>query len=314
MSDPSRPGQDGDAGTRIRDGAGRRGIGANDETAGRSRVHPRDAGRVDPALEYVTFGYSVHHLLKVVLIQFFLLFLDVKLIGYARYLDAGTNRGLVVTGTWLAASIVFLAVLVALVRQIGRRTLTPRFHDPVHIGISIASYLITSGLSFAFGYVTFLLPGRRLPPMTPGVVLPGWLFTVMFATFIAIGYHAQVAVTDAPSVQTITDVIGDWLDSLAWVHEPPDSLARERAYDRFVERSDDLEELLTNARTLGGRRLEVEFVEWRERFENRSMLSREQIIEGRSVEDGLESARLATEHAAFEDLRTRLESLVETDQ
>lgn len=278
--------------------------------AGHTRVHRRLGDWIRFTLEYVTFGYSVHHLLKVAMLQFALLFLDVDLLGYTRRM-APPDRPWFVTATWAATSTVFLLVLVALVRQIGRRTLTPRFHRRLHLTGSIVGYLLASGLAFGFGYVTFLLPNHEVDPLTVADLLPVWLLTVVFATFIAIGYHAQIALADHPSAQTITDVVVGWLDSLAWVEDPPNSLARERAYERFVKRTDEIQDLLTHARTIEARRLELDVAAWRDRFEAHSMLSRALVIEGHTDSDGPESSRLAAEREAFVDLRRRLEGLVE---
>lgn len=269
-----------------------------------------DVGRGRRLLEYVTFGYGVHHLLKVVLFQFAVLFLDVGLLEYTTP-PGGSGRPTAVTATWLFASLVFLGLLTALIRQIGRRTLTPRYHRLPHVAGSVVGYLVASGFSFLFGYATFVLPGRgegRL--LLPGL-LPAWLLVVVFATFIAIGYHAQVAVTDHPEAIEILDVIAAWLDSHSWVDEPPDSLGRQEAYAEFVERTADLQTLLSHARTVEGRKLEADFRDWWERFEDRSMLSRELVVYGRTGEDVPESERLADEHEDFVDLRRRLVAIAD---
>jgi len=272
-------------------------------------TRPPAGGRARIFLEYVTFGYGIHHLLKVVLFQFAVLFLDVGLLDYTTP-AASTSRPPLVTLTWTVASLVFLGVLATLVRQIGRRTLTPRFHRPSHIAGSVLGYLFASGFSFLFGYVTFVLPGRGVDaPLLPAV-LPSWLLVVVFATFIAIGYHAQVSVTDHPSVHDIGEVVESWLDALTWVDEAPDSLDREDAYAEFEARSGDLAELLRHARTVEGRQLAADYHAWMARFETRSMLSREVLIEGRD-DDVPESERLAAEHEAFLSLRRRLAAIAD---
>lgn len=272
---------------------------------------PPDGGRVQHYLEYVTFGYGVHHLLKVVLLQFAVLFLDVDLLAYTRR-AAAPGRADYVTVTWLLASFGFLGILATLVRQVGRRTLTPRFHRRRHLLGSVAGYLLASGISFLFGYVTFVLPGADGLDPTVSYLLPGWLLTVVFATFVAIGYHAQVAATDHPTAHAITDAVVGWLDSLDWVEEDPNSLARAEAYEAFQARTDDLEALLTEARTVEARRLEADFREWRERFETRSRLSQRLVVEGRT--DGPGSDRLAAEHEVFLDLRRRLGTLAGVEE
>lgn len=271
------------------------------------RETPPDAGLVTSCLEYVTFGYGVHHLLKVVLLQFVVLFLDVDLLAYTRRTAAST-RPWYVTVTWVVASVVFLAILTMLVRRIGRRSLTPRFHRTPHLVASVVGYLVASGLSFLFGYVTFVVPVREDPLALPAV-LPSWLLTVVFATFIAIGYHAQVALTDQPPVHVVTDAVVGWLDAVAWVEAEPNSLARDEEYAEFVERSEELRTILSVARTAEGRRLERDFQEWCERFETRSMLSRELVVEGQSAEVEPENDRLAAEHEEFIDLRRQLTAI-----
>lgn len=277
----------------------------SEASAGAVVSPPPEGGRVRFCLEYVTFGYGLHHLLRVVLLQFAVLFLDVDLLAYTRR-AAGPGRETVVTVTWLLASLVFLGILATLVRQMGRRSLTPRFHRRRHLAGSVVGYLLASGFSFLFGYATFVMPAAGGVDPTVAHLLPGWLLTVVFATFIAIGYHAQVAVTDHPTAHAITDAVVGWLDSLSWVDEDADSLARAEAYEAFEERTDALAETLTDARTIEARRLEADFRSWRERFSTRSRLSQELLVQGRTVEEGPESERLAAEHAAFVDLRRRL--------
>ncbi len=273
---------------------------------------PTDVGIGGRFLEYVTFGYGVHHLLKVVLFQFAVLFLDVDLLAYTHG-RGDPERVWFVTVTWVFASIVFLGVLAVLVRQIGRRTLAPRFHRARHLAVSVAGYLVASGVSFVFGYATFVLPNRQELAIGLPAFLPAWLLTVVFATFIAIGYHAQVAVTDHPSSQEITETVQGWLDALAWADAEPDSIATEEDYETFVTRSRDLQLVLDAARTAEGRQLAADFRTWYQRFETRSMLSRELVVEGREDDESPGSDRLAAEHETFVDIRERLLAIAELE-
>lgn len=275
-------------------------------------ISDRTARRGRILLEYVTFGYGIHHLLKVLLLQFVMLFLDVRILAN-KVATSGPMSGHLVTITWLFASIVFLTILAVLVRQIGRRTLAPRYHRRIDITASVVGYLFAAGLSFAFGYVTFILPTRGVGQPALPSMLHSWLLVVMLATFIAIGYHAQVSDTANPGTRAIRDTIGQWLDSLSWVEEAPDSLRREDAYEEFDARTADLERLLSHARTVEARELEADFVAWRESFETRSTLSQELVVQGPADDDGPESARLAGEHESFVDLRRRLAAVARSD-
>lgn len=263
-------------------------------------------------LEYVTFGYGAHHLLKSIVLQFVVLFLDAGLLRYTQR-PTGTHQA-AITAVWLVASVVFLGILAVLVRRIGRRTLTPRFHRPVHVVGSVAGYLVASGLSFAFGYVTFIYPRRDPGTLSLQELLPGVLLVLVFATFLAIGYHAQVDVTDRPSPAAINDVIGAWLDALDWVELDDNSFARETAYDEFVDRTDDLGALLTHARTVEGRELADDFHGWREAFENHAMLSKERIVTGPKADGSTGSARLAAKQDDLRNLTERLEVVAGIDE
>lgn len=312
---------DGETGSRGDDAAETTGDVAETETAQASETDageaaidamfptdadPPDQGRASRALEYVTFGYGPYHLLKAVVMQFMVLFLDVRLTDYVRRGFVPGREGFA-TVMWLLASVSFVCILAVLVRQMGRRTLAPRFHRPAHLAASVCGYVAISALSFGFGYATLVVPARGSPALTPAVVLPGALLSLAFAAFIAICYHAQVDAIDHPHSEDITNAVVRWFDALSWVEPETDTLARENAYEEFAERTDDLAELLTYATTADGRQLEADFHAWRDRFGAHSMLSRETIVEGDAGDGALESTRLDAEHDEFRDLKRRLE-------
>lgn len=276
------------------------------------RPHPAAPSRRGQILlEYVTFGYGAHHLLKAVVLQFVILFLDAGLFEYTTQTGAFAEQW-VVAVVWLLASLVFCCILVVLVRRIGRRTLAPRFHRPRHVVGSVAGYLMASGLSFAFGYLTFVYPRRSVEGLSVPDLLPGTLLVLVFATFVAIGYHEQVDVTDHPTPTAIRETIDAWLDALSWIERDTDSLARENAYEEFTARTDRLATLLSHAHTVEGRELAADFQQWRQQFETHSMLSKELIVEGRAADDAPESERLAAEHERLRQLRARLVVVAES--
>ncbi len=262
-------------------------------------------------LEYVTFGHGVHHLLKAVVLQFVILFLDAGLFEYTTRTGAFVGQW-VVPVVWLLATLVFCCILVVLVRRIGRRTLAPRFHRPRHVVGSVAGHLTASGLSFAFGYLTFVYPRRPVEGLSVPDLLPGTLLVLVFATFVAIGYHEQVDVTDHPRPTVIRETIDAWLDALSWIQRDTDSLARENAYEEFRARTDRLATLLSYAHTVEGRELAADFRQWHTQFETHSMLSKELIVEGQAEDDAPESERLAAEHERLRRLRARLVVVAES--
>jgi len=302
-------GDDGEGGNTVGDEVRER-LATGDETG--VEYDPESGGRVQFLLEYVTFGYGVHHLVKVVFVQFVMLFLDVRLLGYV-HLAVLPHEGVFGTAMWLAAAVAFLAILIVLVRQMGRRTLAPRFHRPVHLLGSVCGYLVASGLSFGFGYLTLVVPTSAAASSTNQI--PATLVVLVFAAFIAIGYHGQVDAADHPRSEDIVETVNRWLDALSWPDEKQQSLDRERAYEEFLERTDEVETLLANARTSEGERLAADFGAWREQFAEHAALSQERVVDGTDESGAPESERLAAEHEAFRSLRRRLEAVAEaTDE
>ena len=287
------------------DGSGRNAGDAALDAVSPTDPEPPDPGLARRAFEYVTFGYGPYHLLKAVVLQFVILFLDVRLTDYVQPGFVPGRRGFV-TVTWILAVVAFVGVLVVLVRQMGRRTLAPRFHRPSHLAASVCGYVAISGLSFGFGYATLVVPVRGSPALTPAVAFPGTLLSLVFAAFIAIGYHAQVDAIDHPHSEDITHAVVCWFDAISWVEPGTDSLARERAYEEFATRTDELAEVLAHATTIDGRRLQADFRDWRDQFGAHSMLSRETIVRGDAGGGALESTRLDAEHEEFRDLQRRL--------
>lgn len=261
-------------------------------------------------LEYVTFGHGLQHLLEVVVVQFLVLYLDVGVLEFGGAGRLRTTPGSVLL--WVSATVVFLAILAGLVRRMARRTFAERFYRPIHQLGAVCGYVLASGLSFCFGYVTLLYP--TTPGTGPPALLPSVLFTVVFATLIAIGYHDQIDNADHPRTGLITDVTGAWLAALTWVETEPRSYARDRAHEAFLSRTDDLNALLASAKTAEGRRLATDFRDWYGRFDAHSMLSREMVLEGTVGDGHLHSERLESEHEDFRDIRERVSTVSEVSE
>lgn len=272
---------------------------------------PGEPTTIQYILEYLTFGHSVHYLLKVLVLQFAVLFLDIDVVTYTAS-DIPAGRQHVVAPLFLGAALLFLGMLVVLVRRMGRRTLAPRFHTRRHIAAAVLAYLAASGLAYGLGYLVIIWPSNPTDPTIPELV-PGGLLVFVFAAFIAVGYHGQVDDADHPRAGDITDEVAAWLDTLDWVEEPPHSLARANAYREFVTRTDELATMLTESRTYEGRRLGAEFHAFRATLACHSMLSREMVIRGTVADGTLQSERLTREHEAFDELRDDLATIAGVD-
>lgn len=261
-------------------------------------------GRI--SLEYVTFGQGSHYLLQVVVLQFVALFLDV---GLVEYLDHGrSERPIAVTVAWTAATLAFCCILATLVRQMGRRTLAPRFHRPIHLVGSVSGYLLAASASFAFGYATIVVPIREPMALHVPDLLPGTMLAVFFATLIAVGYHSQMNGADRPRREEIFETIAAWIATTSWVDPDVNPLERRERYEAFLVYTVEVADLLGRAQTVEGKDLEADFRDWFDRFEAHSMQSQAMVIRGEL--EHLSSDRLAAEHRSFVDLRNRLKSLV----
>ena len=317
MSDGRRDGRDERTGTQVPGDGASAVVPDDDVTADVPADDPFTGEELGLALrarilvEYVTFGYGVHHLLRVVVLQFAVLFLDVGLLEFVGNRVTPDRRWLA-TATLLAATVAFLVILVVLVWRMGQRSLGPRFHRPVHLAGSVCGYVVASGLSFGFGYATLGYPAGAGDAASAAGLLSSTLVVLVFATFIAIGYHRQVDATDHPRVDDVSRTVRGWLGALSWPDHEPNSLERERTYEAFLRRTDEVATLLADARTVEGRRLAAEFDAWREQFEAHATLSQERVVRG-SDDGALESERLAAEHEAFVSLRRRLAAVAGVD-
>lgn len=250
-------------------------------------------------IDHVTFGHGAHTLIQVLLLQFAAVFLTFQFSN--SLLVQIANPGLFTTA-YTAATTVFLVILVLFTAKMGKRTFNPALHRPRRIIISVLGYLVASGVVISSGYILLILATSGSTAVNRLDYVFSAMLTALFAAVLAVGYHAQV-VDDQPSRDTIVNTITAWQESLSWVNEADRSNAKQEAYEEFTECTDNLSDLLFNAKTLNGKQLRSDFEEWRDNFADHSELSKETIIKGQGEN---RNEQLAQEHQDLESIRRRL--------
>lgn len=253
-------------------------------------------------VDHVTFGYGVHFLLEVLLLQFAAVFLTFQ---FSSSLLVQISNPDLFIGAYTGASMVFLGILLLFTAKMRKRTFSPPLHSRSRLTVSVLGYLVASGVVILFGYLLLILATQggsgigRLDYVFSGML------TALFAALLAVGYHARV-VSDRPDRDTIIETITMWEDSFSWVDEDERSNAKQEAFEEFVEYMDDLSDLLSSAKTVHGRRLRGDFEDWRDNFEAHSELSKETIIRGQGEN---KNERLEQEHQELESIRRRLRAI-----
>ena len=249
--------------------------------------------------DHVTFGYGIHFLLEVLLLQFASIFLTFQFSN--SLLIQISNQNLFI-GSYVCASLVFFAVLILFTSKMRKRTFSPKLHSYTHLTISIFGYLVASGVTIVFGYLLLILATAGVS----GIGLLDYVFsgmlTTLFAALMAVGYHARVF-DDRPDREEIVKTINEWESSLSWIDEDDRSNAKQDAYNDFENQTGDLVELLSSAKTSEGKELQSDFHSWKSRFDSHSKLSKETIIKGQQEN---KNERLEREHRDLESLRRRL--------
>lgn len=254
---------------------------------------------VQRLIDHVTFGYGAHFLLEVLLLQFAAVFLTFL---FSSSLPVQVENPDLFTVAYAAATVVFLGILTLFTAKMGKRTFSPVLHRRRRLFISALGYLIASGIVVGAGYLLLILA------TTGGTVIGrldyvfSSMLTALFAAVLAVGYHAQV-VDDQPGRDTTVETITAWQDSLLWVDEEDRSHAKQEAYDEFMDRMDDLSDLLSHAKTVDGQQLRSDFEAWRHNFDTHNELSKETIIKGQGEN---KNEQLAEEHQELQAIRRRL--------
>ena len=250
-------------------------------------------------IDHVTFGHGAHFLLEVLLIQFVTVFLTFQ---FSSSLIVEISNPKLFIGAYVGASVVFLAVLLLFTAKMRKRTFSPQLQSRSRLVVSVLGYLVASGVIIVFGYMLLILAttGRagigRLDYVFSGML------TTLFAAVLAVGYHARVD-DKQPARDTINETIIAWQESLSWVAEDDRSHAKQEAYEKFIDRTDELSDLLSYAKTFEGKRLQRDFEGWKANFETHSELSKETIIKGQGDN---KNERLEKEHQGLESIRLRL--------
>jgi hypothetical protein len=252
------------------------------------------------AKDYVTFGRGIHYLLQVLTIQVTLVFLDVRFLQIARPDLLSGREGPVFTALFLTTAVVFMGILWVFVNRMGRQTLSTRFHSYPHLVISTFGYITVSGVVFVIYFGILLTIGSQNAAQGRDY-LTGFMFTTLFAAFLAIGYHSRVVSDDYPGEARTKEVVAEWFDSLDWVNEPQGSHVRNEEYELFLEKTEKVAELLDRAHTIEGKQLQADFLAWYENFLDRSELTREKMIRGDNT-----NSRLQRQHEDLKSVLARL--------
>ncbi|WP_152419160.1 hypothetical protein [Natrinema gari] len=252
------------------------------------------------AIEHITFGYGVHYLLQVLLLQFASLFLSFQ---FSKDLVLEVEKKSLFMIVYSGASVIFVLILLLFVKRMSERTLSPKLHRKSNILVSAAGYFLASGVIVVFGYVILIHATSR----GTGIGALDYVFSVMltalFATLLAVGYHARV-VDDQPDRDRIINTISKWEESFSWVEYEEGTEGRKSTREEFGSSLEEISDLLSMAKTKDGRELKDEFESWRSSFEQHSQLSKETIIRGQQNKG---NERLEQEHKQLEEIRDQFQ-------
>lgn len=253
-------------------------------------------------IDHVTFGHGTHFLLEVLMLQFASVFLTFQ---FSRSLIVQVSNQDLFIGVYAGASILFFGVLLLFTAKMRKRTFSPSLQARSRLIVSVLGYLFASGTMILFGYLLLIIATMGRTGIGRLDYMFSAMLTTLFAALLAVGYHARV-VDYRPDRDTIIETITTWDDSFSWVHEDDRSHAKQEAYDKFENHTDDLAGLLSSAKTVEGRQLRSDFEEWRENFDSHSDLSKETIIKGQGEN---KNERLEQEYRELDSIRRRLRTI-----
>lgn len=261
--------------------------------------------RLQRVAEHLTFGLRIHYLLKVVILQFSTLYLTYL---FAYPLSIPVTDDVLFQVGYSTVAIVFLVIVVVFIRNLCLRSLDPKFHRRTHIIASVGSYLFVSGVTVTLGYLLLIVLSTGSSSLTSADWVLGGFFMTASSSLLAVGYHERLESVDHPKQAEIRRLISEWNDTMVWAELDDSSFKKEKQRDEFEHYSEQLCDLLANAKTVDGKQLATDFEEWWNTFQRHEPLGKEIVINGQ-CDDGTKNERLQSEHRALMNIQRQLRTV-----
>ena len=256
------------------------------------------------AYEYITYGLGVHYLLKAIIIQFVALLLTYQ---FARPLTISVKQPDVFIVVYFSISVGFIVITFLFIRNMCRRSLSPKMHNLASIVISTILYHLIAALVVVSGYTFLIVAVNGLSQINILDIFLSLLFTTAFAAILTVGYHDEFD-EHLPRKETLEDAIEDWIETTAWTDEPDNSQAQRTGLSKFEDNCDNLVRMFSNARTKGGKELTKDLENWVSKFKDHKGQGKELVIQGQKHNKG-RNKDLQTEYEEFQRLKSRLQDL-----
>jgi len=261
--------------------------------------------RLQKGAEYLTFGLQIHYLIKVIVIQFSTLYLTYI---FAYPLSIPVADKLTFQIGYSLLTIICLFIVVLFIRDLCLRNFDPKFHNRIHIAASVSSYLLVSVLTVLFGFLMLIALSSETSNLSTADWVLGGFFTVACSTLLAVGYHERLESINHPKRSEIKQVVEEWNKTMQWAELADGSLQKKQHRDDFERQSEQLCDLLSNAKTVKGKQLASAYEEWWEDFQQHEALGKEIIINGQS-DERTQNSELQAEHSRLMRIQRQIKEI-----
>lgn len=207
---------------------------------------------------------------------------------------------------YASISIGFTVISFLFIRNMSRRSLSPKMHNVSSVIISTILYHLVAAVVVISGYTLLIVAVDGLNQINTLDVFLSLLFTTAFAAILAVGYHDEFD-DQLPRVETLEDTIDDWIEATTWVEKPDNSQAQRTGLAEFEDNCENLVCVFSHAQTQGGKELAKDLENWVSDFREHNGQGKEIVIQGQK-HNKARNKDLQTEHREFQSLKSILQN------